>query len=77
MHKTIKLRLKLMNKVTKRQYENLKNSYLTKNRHLYSLYVEMNKENTVSKHLFFQLINHIRQEEGLNHYYTKKKKNYR
>ena len=66
-----------MNKVTKRQYENLKKNYLTKNRHLYSLYVEMNKENTVSKHLFFQLINHIRQEEGLNHYYTKKEKNYR
>ena len=63
-----------MNKITKRQYENLKNSYLCKNRSLYSLYVEINKENNVNKHLFFQLINHIRQEEGLNHYYTKKQK---
>ena len=63
-----------MNKITKSQYENLKKSYLCKNRSLYSLFVELNKENDVNKHLFFQLINHIRQEEGLNHYYTKKQK---
>ena len=63
-----------MNKVTKAQYENLKKSYLCKNRSLYSLYVELNHENNVNKHLFFQLINHIRQEEGLDHYYTKKQK---
>ena len=57
------------NKITKSQYDALKESYLTKNRTLFSLYVELNNEIEVSKHLFFQLINKIRQEEGLNHYY--------
>lgn len=61
-------------KITKTHYDELKNSYLTKNRSLHSLYVEINKKTTISKHLFFQLINQIRQEEGLNHYYTKKEK---
>ncbi len=56
-------------KITKHQYENLKNSYLSKNRSMFSLYVELNKEMEVSKHLFFQLINKIRQEEGLDQYY--------
>lgn len=63
-----------MNKITKAQYENLKNSYLTKNRSMHSLYVEFNKEYSIDKPLFFHLINKIRQEEGLNHYYTKKQK---
>lgn len=61
-------------KITKSQYDDLKNSYLTKNRSLHSLYVEINKDITISKHLFFQLINKIRQEEGLSVYYTKKEK---
>ncbi|WP_405277000.1 hypothetical protein [Methanobrevibacter sp.] len=56
-------------KITKSQYDALKESYLAKNRTMYSLYVELNNEIEVSKHLFFQLINKIRREEGLNHYY--------
>ena len=63
-------------KVTKTQYDKLKNSYLAKNRTLHSLYVEINEETPVNKQLFFKLINKIRQEEGLSDYYTidKKKK---
>jgi hypothetical protein len=60
--------------VSKSQYETLKENYLTKNRSMHSLYVELNKENTVPKPIFFKLINQIRQEEGLNEYYTKKEK---
>ena len=56
-------------KITKSQYDALKESYLAKNRTMYSLYVELNNEIEVSKHLFFQLINKIRRDEGLNHYY--------
>ena len=56
-------------KITKSQYDTLKESYLSKNRTMFSLYVELNNEIEVSKHLFFQLINKIRQEEGLTHYY--------
>ena len=63
-------------KVTKTQYDKLKNSYLAKNRPLHSLYVEINEETPVNQQLFFKLINKIRQEEGLSDYYTidKKKK---
>jgi hypothetical protein len=57
-------------KLTRTQYENLKSSYLSKNMTMHSLYVELNKEIRISKHLFFQLINKIRQEEGLGDYYT-------
>ena len=57
-------------KLTRTQYENLKSSYLSKNMTMHSLYVELNKEIRISKHLFFQLINKIRQEEGLSDYYT-------
>ncbi len=60
-------------KLTKSQYNDLKNSYLAKNRTMHSLYAEINKENKVNKQLFFKLINKIRQEEGLNDYYTMKK----
>ncbi len=56
-------------KIPKSHYDALKENYLTKNRTMFSLYVELNREIEVSKHLFFQLINRIRQEEGLNHYY--------
>jgi hypothetical protein len=56
-------------KITRSQYEALKKSYLAKNKSMYTLYLELNKETEVSKHLFFRLINKIRQEEGLNHYY--------
>ncbi len=52
----------------------LKENYLTKNRNLHSLYIELNKEKTVPKQEFFKLINQIRQEEGLNKFYTKKEK---
>ena len=63
-------------KVTKTQYDKLKNSYIAKNRTLHSLYVEINEETPVNQQLFFKLINKIRQEEGLSDYYTidKKKK---
>ena len=56
-------------KITKSQYESLKENYLSKNKTMFSLYVELNNEIEVSRHLFFQLINKIRQEEGLNHFY--------
>lgn len=60
--------------ISKSQYENLKENYLTKNRSMHSLYVELNKEKEVPKQVFFNLINQIRQEEGLNNFYTKKEK---
>ncbi len=60
--------------ISKNQYETLKENYLTKNRSMHSLYVELNKEIAVPKQIFFKLINQIRQEEGLNDYYTKKEK---
>ena len=60
--------------ITKSQYESLKENYLTKNRSMHSLYVELNKECNVSKQVFFKLINQIRQEEGLSEYYTKREK---
>ena len=60
--------------ISKSQYETLKENYLSKNRSLHSLYVELNKEKTVPKQIFFKMINQIRQEEGLSEYYTKKEK---
>lgn len=60
--------------ITKRQYHTLKENYLSKNRSMHSLYVELNKEKPVPKQVFFKLINQIRQEEGLSEYYTKKEK---
>lgn len=60
--------------ISKSQYQNLRENYLAKNRNMHSLYVELNKEKTVPKQIFFQLINQIRQEEGLNEFYTKKEK---
>ena len=71
-----KIRLKLMehNKITKSQYSRLKERYLTKNRNMHSLYLELNEETPVDKELFFRLINRIRIEEGLSEYYTPKKR---
>lgn len=60
--------------ISKSQYETLKENYLSKNRSLHSLYVEINKEKTVPRQIFFKLINQIRKEEGLSEYYTKKEK---
>ena len=60
--------------INKRQYNTLKENYLTKNRSMHSLYIELNKEKQVPKQIFFKLINQIRQEEGLSEYYTKKEK---
>lgn len=60
--------------ISKSQYETLKENYLAKNRTMHSLYADLNKEKPVPKQLFFKLINQIRQEEGLNAYYTKKEK---
>ncbi len=61
------------NTVTRSQYEKLKTKYMTKNRNMHSLYLEINKETPVDKELFFRLINRIRIEEGLSEYYTPKK----
>lgn len=61
------------NKISRSQYELLKTRYLTKNRNMHSLYLELNEEVPVDKFLFFRLINRIRIEEGLNEYYTPKK----
>ena len=61
-------------KITRSQYEDLKKSYLTKNRTLHSLYIEMNEKTPVDRRLFFALINKIRQEEGLSEYYKTKQK---
>ena len=55
--------------ISKNQYNALKENYLTKNRTLHSLYIELNKETTISKQVFFKLINQIRHEEGLSAYY--------
>ncbi len=60
-------------KIKKSQYEELKNNYLSKNRTLHSLYIELNQKTKVDRHLFFNLINKIRIEEGLSVYYTPKK----
>lgn len=61
------------NKITRSQYNRLKERYLTKNRNMHSLYLELNQETPVDKELFFRLINRIRIEEGLSEYYTPKK----
>ena len=61
------------NRIRKSQYEKLKRNYLTKNRNMHSLYLELNSETPVDKQLFFRLINRIRMEEGLSEYYTPKK----
>ena len=60
--------------ISKTRYNTLKENYLTKNRSMHSLYVELNKEQPVPKQVFFKMINQIRQEEGLSDYYTKKEK---
>ena len=60
--------------ISKTPYNMLKENYLTKNRNLHSLYIELNKEKTIIKQVFFKLINQIRQEDGLNEFYTKKEK---
>lgn len=56
-------------KIKRAHYDTLKENYLAKNRTMYSLYMELNNEIEVSKHLFFKLINQIREEEGLKAYY--------
>ncbi|WP_407414849.1 hypothetical protein [Methanobrevibacter sp.] len=60
-------------KITRSQYEYLKNIYLNKNRSMHTLYIEINQKTKVDRHLFFNLINKIRLEEGLRAYYTQKK----
>ena len=56
-------------RIKRAHYNSLKESYLTKNRTMFSLYVELNDKIEVSRHQFFQLINKIRQEEGLTPHY--------
>ncbi len=63
----------VQNTIKKSEYEILKNSYLNKNRSMHSLYTELNQKTKVERHLFFNLINKIRTEEGLGEYYTPKK----
>ena len=60
-------------KSKKSHNEELKKNYLAKNRTLHSLYIELNQKTTVDRHLFFNLINKIRTEEGLSAYYIPKK----
>lgn len=67
------VKLMATDRITKTQYNELKNSYLEKNRSLHSLYSQINRENTVNKQLFFRLINRIREEEGLDSYYIQGK----
>ena len=68
------MKLMIATKITKSQYDDLKNSYLAKNRSMHSLYIEIYEKANVDKHSFFRLINRIREEEGLKPYYTKKEK---
>ena len=56
-------------KIKRAHYDTLKENYLAKNRTMDSLYMELNNEIEVSKHLFFKLINQILEEEGLKAYY--------
>lgn len=63
----------MVKKITKSQYNELKDSYLSKNRTMHSLYIELNQKTKVDRHLFYSLINKIRIEEGLSEYYIPKK----
>ena len=63
----------MVKKITKLQYNELKDSYLSKNRTMHSLYIELNQKTKVDRHLFYSLINKIRIEEGLSEYYIPKK----
>ncbi|MBQ9160655.1 MAG: hypothetical protein IJ122_04950 [Methanobrevibacter sp.] len=60
-------------KIKRSHYEELKKSYLAKNRTLHSLYIELNQKTKMDRHLFFNLINKIRAEEGLKEYYIQKR----
>lgn len=64
------VRIMAVDKITQSQYETLKCRYLTKNRTMYSLYMELNEDVEIKRHVFFQLINKIRNEEGLKPYYV-------
>lgn len=60
-------------KITRNEYNKLKDAFLAKNRRsMYSLYIDVNKNNKVSKHLFFGLINKICREAGIKEYYNMK-----
>lgn len=62
-------------KISKSQYKRLKKTYLHKNRCMYSLYQDVNKETSIDKQIFFRIINKIREEEGYSpFYYSKKEK---
>lgn len=63
----------MVKKITKSQYNELKDSYLAKNRTMHSLYIELNQKTKVDRPLFYSLINKIRIEEGLSEYYIPKK----
>ena len=65
-------------KISQSQYHELKKTYLHKNRCMYSLYLDLNREIPIDKQIFFRVINKIRQEEGYRPFYyldiEKKKK---
>ena len=65
-------------KISQSQYHELKKTYLHKNRCMYSLYLDLNREIPIDKQIFFRIINKIRQEEGYAPFYylnkEKKKK---
>ena len=63
-----------LTKISKKQYEELKKTYLNKNRCMFSLYCELNTKTKVDRQIFFRIINKIRQEEGLSPFYYANKK---
>lgn len=64
-----------LNKISKKQYDELKRTYLHKNRCMYSLYCELNSKTKIDKQIFFRIINKIRKEEGLSPFYYLEKTN--
>ncbi len=75
MHKNIKCEKMKVTKISKSQYERLKKTYLHKNRCMYSLYRDINKEIPIDKQIFFRIINKIREEEGYAPFYYSNKEN--
>lgn len=52
------------NKIPRSKYNELKKTYLRKNRSLHSLYNELREDIYIDKYTFFRIINRIRLEEG-------------
>lgn len=52
------------NKIPRSKYNELKKTYLHKNRSLHSLYNELREDIYIDQYTFFKIINRIRLEEG-------------